>query len=269
MFDEGGALVVASAGSVGSDVAVGCCPKRMVGRERFGVGDVEVGGGKLSVGKCVSEGVVVEGCAAPDVVEPGGGFAGGEAAGIEVVLRAFVVGKEVDDVVGFGEGGSEFFFGNDVDAGFADCAAAEGEEAHVEGGEEAGEVAGDGAVAEDEGGFAVEEPGAGEVFEAGPGSVGELVFVGDKQPSREGEHHGEDVLGAGFGEDAGDVGEADAAGAEFLEDGFVAGVAGGGDGEPTEFFGAEEVVGVGLSDGDICVGKGVVDARRREEFGRG
>ncbi len=58
----------------------------MVGGKGFGVGDVEIGGGEFAGGERVDEGVLIDGGAAADVVEDGGGFHEGEAGGGEEIV---------------------------------------------------------------------------------------------------------------------------------------------------------------------------------------
>ena len=81
VLDDGEGFVALAAGGVGGDEAVGGCPEWVVWGEGFGVGDVEKGGGDFLRAEGGEERVVVDGGAAADVVEDGGGFHEGEAWG--------------------------------------------------------------------------------------------------------------------------------------------------------------------------------------------
>lgn len=252
MADDGFVLVAPSAGGVRGDETVARGPEWMGGREGFGFEDVEIGGGEAVGFEGLDEGAMVDGAAASDVVKLCAGFHAGEATGVDVVARGFVVGEGVDDVVGLGEGGADAVLRDDVHAGFAAGAAADGEDAHAERREERGEAAGDGAVTEHENGFAVEEARVVAALEILPGAVGELVSMRLEELAPEGEHHGEDVLRAGFGENAGSVGEGAAAGADGIKEVFaiVARITGGDDLDPAEGGKHQALRDIGLAEGD-------------------
>ena len=123
----------------------------------------------------------------------------------------------------------------------------------MEGGEELDESAGDGAEAEEEGGVTEEEVRGGAGGGGGPGAGGELVEGGEGELASEGEHHGQEVLGAGFRVDGGAGGEDDAAVFEVGEDiGAVeAFVASGGEVKPLDAREVEDGGGVELAEGDV------------------
>ena len=103
-------------------------------------------------------------------------------------------------MVGEGEEGIEVREGVCWDGVIVGGGTADGDEVHMEGGEELDESAGDGAEAEEEGGFTEEEVRVGAGGGGGPVAGGELVEGGEGELASEGEHHGQEVLGAGFGD---------------------------------------------------------------------
>ena len=71
MLDDGEGFLALAAGGVGSDVAVGGGPERMVGGERLGGGDIKEGGGDFVAAQGGEQSVLVGGGAAADGVVDG------------------------------------------------------------------------------------------------------------------------------------------------------------------------------------------------------
>lgn len=110
---DAGVFAADGAGGVGADEDVGKGPEGAVGREGFGVGDVEGGEGDVAGLEGGGESGVVDGLAAADVDEQGAGFEGGEGGGTEHVLGFWGVGGGHDEDVGHGQGDVEFGGGDD------------------------------------------------------------------------------------------------------------------------------------------------------------
>lgn len=153
-------------------------------------------------------------------------------------------GGEEGCEIGIGAGGDGF-----VAAGFS----ADSDEVHAEGCEEFGEASADGAEADDEGGLAVEEEGFGADWFGGPAFGTALVDPCDGKSAGGGQHECEGVLSAGFGVGGRAVGHGGAARFERMADVVVvvSGVAGGGEVDPFEALDGDDLVGVGLAEGDV------------------